>query len=57
MTNDEALDVIEEVLGETVADVIADGLPEGAEEDLGLDDQLVRDIAKACQRWLSRKGR
>jgi hypothetical protein len=37
--------------------VLRDGLPEGAYEDSGFDEQLVKDIGKAVQRWMGRMGR
>lgn len=57
MALNEDLDVVQEVLGDTVADVLVDGLPDGADEDLGFDEALVKDIARACLRWRTRMGR
>lgn len=57
MDLDEALDLIAEQLGTGVEEVLTDGLPDGAYEDNGFDEQLIKDIGKAVQRWMSRMGK
>ena len=57
MNKDDALSVIGEFLGPTVTEVLTDGLPSGSDEDLKFDEQLVKDIARACERWQVRIGK
>lgn len=57
MELNDALDLISEQLGGSVEEVLTDGLPDGADEDIGFDEQLIKDIGKAVQRWMHRAGK
>lgn len=53
----EALDIIEEYLGSEFRHHLEEGLPDGAYEDWAHDSQLIKDIARALQKWAIRVNR
>jgi hypothetical protein len=50
----EAFSVIAEVLGD-VDQTLSDGLPDGSNPEWHYDEELVVDIAEACERWRNRE--
>ena len=54
MIGNEAVKVIEDILGATVVDSLIDGLPDGKHREWGYDPQLILEISEACRRWEKR---
>ena len=52
---DKLLDMIGDTLGVPATETLREGLPDGDYPRWGYDEQLVFDIAMACQKWKERQ--
>lgn len=49
MVTNKAIKIIDNWLGPITANTLLEGQPEGCSSDWGYDNQLILDIAKACE--------